>query len=134
MAISSMAGKTGVPLRSGYAASKHALQGFLDTLRIELAGTGVDVTIVSPSFVDTDRSGVLGADGRPAGETANKRKNVISVEEAAAQIKKAIESRRRELLMGKMSSLLMLGKLIAPGFVDKLARKRAGWNKDGTSG
>jgi short-subunit dehydrogenase len=132
VAISSLAGKTGVPFRSGYAASKHAVQGFFDTLRIELAGSGVDVTIISPSFVNTDRSGVLGADGQPVGEAANQRRNLMPVEEAAAQIKAAIESRRRELLMGKMSKLLMLGKLIAPGLVDQIARKRAGWTQNGT--
>ena len=51
VAVASMAGLTGVPERSGYAASKHALVGFFESLRIELAGSGVDVTIVAPDFV-----------------------------------------------------------------------------------
>jgi short-subunit dehydrogenase len=64
VAISSLCGKTGIPTRSGYVASKHAMQGFFDTLRIELRGTGVDVLVVSPGFVATDiRQHVLGADG-----------------------------------------------------------------------
>ena len=63
--ISSLTGKTGVPTRSGYAASKHAMQGFLDSIRIELRGTGVGVLVVSPGFVKTDiRSKVLGTDGK----------------------------------------------------------------------
>ncbi len=52
--ISSLTGKTGVPTRTGYAASKHAMQGFLDSLRIELRGTGVDISVISPGFVKTD--------------------------------------------------------------------------------
>ena len=61
--ISSLCGKIGVPTRSGYVASKHAMQGFLDTLRIELADAGVDVLVVSPGYVATEiRSRAL--DGR----------------------------------------------------------------------
>jgi len=51
VAISSLCGKQGVPTRSGYVASKHAMQGFFDTLRIELQGIGVDVLVVSPGFI-----------------------------------------------------------------------------------
>ena len=51
--ISSLTGKTGVPTRSGYAASKHAMAEFLDTLRIELAPYGVGVTVIYPGFVAT---------------------------------------------------------------------------------
>ncbi len=69
--ISSLTGKTGVPTRSGYAASKHAMQGFLDSIRIELRGTGVDVLVVSPGFVKTDiRSRVLGTKRRLLSKTS----------------------------------------------------------------
>ncbi len=54
VAISSLCGKTAVPTRTGYVASKHAMQGFFDTLRIELRRSGVDVLVVSPGFVATD--------------------------------------------------------------------------------
>ena len=54
VAVSSLAGKNGVPTRSGYAASKHALAGFFNTLRIELLGTGVSVTIIYPGFVTSE--------------------------------------------------------------------------------
>jgi len=68
VAISSLCGKT-VPTRTGYVASKHAMQGFFDTLRIELRGSGVDVLVVSPGFVATDiRQRALGADGQPLGQ------------------------------------------------------------------
>src|SRR6201999_3177042 len=68
VAISSLTGKTGVPSRTGYAASKHAMQGFFDSLRIELLGTGVDVLVASPGFVDSGiKTRALGTDGKPRG-------------------------------------------------------------------
>jgi NAD(P)-dependent dehydrogenase (short-subunit alcohol dehydrogenase family) len=65
VAVSSLTGKTGVPTRTGYAASKHAMAGFFDSLRIELAGEGVSVTVVYPGFVATGvRRHAVGPDGR----------------------------------------------------------------------
>jgi len=70
VAVSSLTGKTGVPTRSGYAASKHAMVGFFDSLRIELAGSGVSVTIVYPDFVATEtRQRAFGPDGKPLGQS-----------------------------------------------------------------
>jgi len=54
VAVSSIAGLVGVPTRTGYSASKHAMTGFFDSLRIELAGQGVSVTIVAPDFVRSE--------------------------------------------------------------------------------
>src|SRR5262245_8744466 len=66
VAVSSLAGKNGVPTRSGYAASKHAMTGFFDSLRIELAETGVSVTVIYPGFVTSAiRTRATGADGQP---------------------------------------------------------------------
>jgi NAD(P)-dependent dehydrogenase (short-subunit alcohol dehydrogenase family) len=67
IAISSVAGFSALIGRTGYAASKHALHGFFDSLRTEVQDDGVDVLIVCPSFIDTgiDRA-ALGADGQPA--------------------------------------------------------------------
>jgi NAD(P)-dependent dehydrogenase (short-subunit alcohol dehydrogenase family) len=53
VAVSSLLGLTGAPTRTGYAASKHALQGFMDSLRLEVAADGIDVLVVSPGFVAT---------------------------------------------------------------------------------
>jgi len=69
VAISSLCGKTAVPTRTGYVASKHAMQGFFDTLRIELRGSGVDVLVVS-GFVATDiRQRALGPTGNRWGKS-----------------------------------------------------------------
>lgn len=125
VAVSSVAGKTGIPLRTGYSASKHAMQGFFDSLRIELMGSGVAVSVVSPGFVDTNiREHSLGADGKPLGKNPLAGQKIMSAEECACLIADVIESRRRELVMGKSGKLAMLGKLIVPKLVDKMTRRR----------
>lgn len=122
VAISSLTGKTGIPTRSGYAASKHAMQGFFDSLRIELRGTGVDVLVVSPGFVATDiRNRILGADGKPIVTGLPKgQKNIMSVEECTEQILRAMQGRKRELVMTSQGRLGRWLKLIAPDLLDRM--------------
>lgn len=130
VAISSLAGKTGIPFRTGYAASKHAMQGFFDALRIELAGSGVDVSVISPGFVDTPvRENSFSASGTRLGKDPNKQDAGMTAESCARIIADAIEKRPRELLMGWKGKLLMLGRLLAPGLVDRMARKSARWDE-----
>jgi NAD(P)-dependent dehydrogenase (short-subunit alcohol dehydrogenase family) len=122
--ISSLAGLTGVPRRSAYCASKHALAGFYDSLRIELAASGVSVTMVHPGFVYSDiNRRALSADGTPFGERAYRRKpsEVMTTPECARQILNATAARRRELIMTAKGKLGRLFKLISPRFVDYLA-------------
>jgi NAD(P)-dependent dehydrogenase (short-subunit alcohol dehydrogenase family) len=126
VAVNSLTGKTGVPTRSGYAASKHAVTGFFDTIRIELEDSGITVTQVFPGFVATEiRERAFGADGRPlgAGNSPVREGQVMSAEECARQIIGAAAARKRELVMtlrGKIGAKL---KLIAPALVDRIARK-----------
>ncbi|MBD2313379.1 SDR family oxidoreductase [Desertifilum sp. FACHB-1129] len=129
VAISSLCGKTAVPTRTGYVASKHALQGFCDTLRIELRGTGVDVLVVSPGFVATDiRKRAFGADGQTLGNSPrDESRGNMSVEECVRQILRAMEKRQREQIMTPKGKVIPWVKLIAPGIVDRLAAKAAGW-------
>ena len=121
--IASLTALTGVPTRSGYAASKHAMRGFFDSLRIELMGTGVDVTMIYPGFVDTGiRENATGPNGKPIGHVPV-RLDMMSVEECARITLAAIEARRREVVMtarGKMGAWL---KLLAPGAVDRMAKR-----------
>ncbi len=122
--VSSLAGKTGVPLRTGYSASKHALQGFLESLRIELDEVGV--CMVSPSFVDTAiREHSLAGDGQPLGRNPLQGKKLMTPEECARIIAEAIAHRRREVLMTPRGKLLPLGRALLPGLVDWLARRSA---------
>jgi len=120
--ISSLTGKTGVPTRSAYAASKHAIAGFFDSLRIELAGSGVSVTMIYPGFVASEvRQRALGPDGKPLGTSPVRESEVMPVETCARLIVRAMSRRQREMVMtlrGKVGQWL---KLIVPGLVDRIA-------------
>lgn len=124
VAVSSLTGKTGVPTRSGYAASKHAMVGFYDTLRIELGGRGVSVTVACPDFVATEtRRQALGPDGRPLGESPVEEARVMTAAECARRILAGAAKRKRELIMSPRGKLGQWLKLLAPGLVDRIARK-----------
>ena len=117
VAVSSVTGLIGVPTRTGYAASKHAMQGFFDSLRVELRGSGVDVCVISPGPVRTDiRSRVVVAT-RPVNEEAEQK--MMSVEECVRLCVAAMRDRRRELVMGGGAKLALWLKLLAPGVVDQ---------------
>jgi NAD(P)-dependent dehydrogenase (short-subunit alcohol dehydrogenase family) len=124
--VSSLTGRTGVPTRSAYAASKHAMAGLFDSLRIELDGTGVTVTMIYPGFVATEiRERALGPDGTPlgAGNSPVREREVMTVEECARRIVAAAAARRREEVMTARAKLGMWLKLVAPGAVDRIARR-----------
>ena len=124
VAVSSLAGRTGVPMRSGYAASKHAMAGFFDTLRIELRDTGVSVTVAYPGFVRTEtRERAFGADGQPLGASPVREGEVMSAEECARRILAAAVGREREVVMTARGRLGLWLKLVAPGLVDRIAAR-----------
>jgi len=122
VAVSSLAGKTGVPMRTGYAAAKAALGGFFDSLRIELLGSGVSVTIVCPGFVGTgSRARNLGADGRPLGRSPVDEAAMMTAAECTRQLLDAAEHRDRELVMTARARFGMWLKLLFPSLVDRMA-------------
>lgn len=130
VAISSLAGKTGVPFRSGYVASKHAVQGFFDAIRLELMDYGVAVSVISPSYVETStRKSSFSSDGTPLGHNPQLGSKKMSTEQCASIIVDAIDKRKREVLMGWRGKLLNIGKLVLPSFVDHMARKSVNWDK-----
>jgi short-subunit dehydrogenase len=122
--ISSLTGKTGVPTRTAYSASKHAMAGFFDSLRIELKDSGVSVTMIYPGFVATEvRQRALGANGKPLGTSHLNESNVMSVSECATQIIEAAEKRKRELVMTFKAKLGLWIKLVNPNLVDAISLK-----------
>ncbi len=122
--VSSLTGLTGVPTRSGYAASKHALHGFFDSLRIELRGSGVGVTIVCPDFVRSEiHRRAIGADGRPLGTTPMREAKIMSAEECARRILRAARQRRRLAILSLRGRLGRWVNLIAPGLIDRIAAR-----------
>ena len=122
--ISSLAGKTGVPMVSGYAASKHAIAGFFDSLRMEVEEYGISVTMIYPGFVKTEiAERAIGPDGNPVGDNKKRRAGVMTAETCARMIIEATAKRKRELVMTAQGKLGLWIKLIAPGLVDRIARK-----------
>jgi short-subunit dehydrogenase len=124
VAISSLTGKVGVPSRTGYAASKHAMAGFFDSLRIELMNTNVTVTVIYPGFVESEvRKRALGVDGKSIGKSHLDESKVMSVGECVKQILSASYKRKREVVMTVKAKLGLWIKLIAPGLIDKTSLK-----------
>ena len=122
--VASLAGKVGVPTRTGYSASKHAMTGFFDSLRIELQDSGVDVTMIYPGFVSTGiRENAAGPDGKPIQVSPVKEGEVMSVEDCAARIVAAIERREREVVMTARGKMGLWLRLLAPSLVDRIARR-----------
>jgi NADP-dependent 3-hydroxy acid dehydrogenase YdfG len=99
-AISSIAGYRGLPARTGYSASKFALQGFLESLRTELLHTGVHVMWISPGFTASNiRNVARSNDGSPQAETPLDEGKLMTAETCARHIFDAIEKRRRTLVL-----------------------------------
>ena len=102
--LSSVTGYVGTPYRSGYAASKHALHGFFESLRAEHAADGIEVTMVCPGFVNTDIiTHALHGDGREHGVKEATHSGAMSAEACAARIVRAVRAGRPELYVGRES-------------------------------
>lgn len=124
VAVASVAGFTGVPERTAYCGSKHALVGFMDSLRIELAGSGVDVTVIAPDFVLSEtHKHAIGADGRPLGVSPMQTSKIMTAADCAAHIVDAIERRKRLAILSARGRAGRWLKLIAPGLIDRIAAK-----------
>ena len=124
VAVASLAGLTGVPERTAYAGSKHALVGFCDSLRIELAGSGVDVCVVAPDFVVTEtHKRAMGPDGQPLGESPMQQSKIMTAADCAVRIIRGIEKRERLVLMSARGRLDRWLKLVAPSMIDRIAAK-----------
>jgi short-subunit dehydrogenase len=124
VALASMAGLTGVPTRTAYSAAKHAVIGFFDSLRVEVAGDGVSVTVVCPDFVESQiHSRALGPDGRPLGQNPMAGSKIMTAERCAAIMVTAIERRERLVLTSLRGRVSRWLKLVAPGMIDRIAAK-----------
>src|SRR5215208_2837690 len=124
VAVSSLTGKNGVPTRTLYAATKHAMAGFFDSLRIELKTDGVTVTVIYPGFVATDiAERALGPDGKPLGTRPVNKNAIMTVEECARQTVDAMARRKREVIMTGRARLGMIVKALWPDLVDRIAER-----------
>ena len=124
VAISSAAGLAGVPTRTAYSASKHAMFGFFDSLRIELQGTGVNVTMVAPDFVLSEiHRRALGHDGKPLGKRPLRESKIMTAEKCAALIVQAMAKRDRLLLTSFRAKAGRWVRMFAPWLTDNMTKK-----------
>jgi len=122
----SVAGKVGVPMRTGYCAAKHAVMGFFDALRAEVEDDGIQVSTITPGFIRTDISrNALSADGSAFGQEDDDIAGGMDVNECAEIVIQGLENGKREIPVGKGKEMAALWvKRVAPEFMFKLAKKQ----------
>ena len=121
--ISSLTGKFGTPLRSGYAASKHALHGFFDALRAETWRQGIAVTMICPGYIKTDISvNAITGDGSPQGTMDKGQANGMSPELLAKKILRAVEAGKNEVYIGGFERFGVYLKRFFPDMFSRMIR------------
>jgi short-subunit dehydrogenase len=119
--VSSIAGYKGLPGRTGYSASKFAMNGFLDSLRVENLKTGVHVMTACPGFTASNiRNTALNKAGAQQGESSLDEQKMMSADEVARLIVDGIENRTRTLVMTGQGKLTVLLNKLLPGVLDGL--------------
>ncbi len=119
--VSSVAGIHGLPGRTGYSASKYAMTGFLETVRIENLKKGLHVMIACPGFTASNvRYSALTADGSSQGESPRAEEKMMTSEEAARRIIRGVARRKRTVLMDFNGRATTLIKKFAPAFLDRM--------------
>jgi short-subunit dehydrogenase len=120
--VSSLVGLIGVPGRTAYAATKSAMNGFFESLRVELIAHGVSVTLAYPGVVNTEiRRRGFNAQGHAAGASSLDEGGAMSVVTCAKLIVDGMEQRQRDVVMTWQGKLGRWLKLITPGLVDRRA-------------
>ncbi|MCL2000079.1 MAG: SDR family oxidoreductase [Planctomycetes bacterium] len=123
--VSGVLGKFGAPRRSFYSASKHALHGWFDSLREDILGSGVEITLIVPGWVKTEISEcALDADGHPHGRIDAGQENGLSSEECARRAMPAIIKGLPEQLVGGIECGGVYLNRLWPGLFRKILRKR----------
>ncbi len=119
--ISSVAGYKGLPGRTGYSASKFAMQGFLEVVRIENMKKGLHVLIACPGFTSSNiRNVALSKDGSQQGETPLDESKLMSAEKVAISIANAIEKRKHRIVLTTQGKLTVILNMFFPKFIDKM--------------
>lgn len=119
--VSSIAGYQGLPGRTGYSASKFALNGFLESLRVENLKTGLHVMVASPGFTASNiRYAALVKDGSNQGDTSMEEGKMMTSEEVASIIVNGVERRKRTLIMTGQGKLTIFLNKVLPSFLDGL--------------
>lgn len=119
--VSSVAGYKGLPGRTGYSASKFAMHGLLEVIRIENMKKGLHVLIACPGFTASNiRNVALSKDGTAQGETPLDENKLMSAEEVAKRIVEAVEKRKHRLTLTTQGKMTVLLNKFFPKFMDKM--------------
>ena len=123
--VSSVAGFKGLPGRTAYSASKFAMEGFLEALRIENRPKSLHVLIACPGYTTSNiRMTALGKDGKAQGESPLSEGKLMSAEEVADIIANAIQHKRRKVVMGNEGKMVFLLNKFFPGFIDYMVYRK----------
>jgi short-subunit dehydrogenase len=122
--VSSIAGYRGLPGRSGYSASKFAVQGWLEAIKTELMGDGVHVMWVCPGFTTSNiRQAALNKDSQSHGDTPMDESKMMTAEKCAEHILKAIQKKKRTLVLTFVGKRTVFMQKFFPKLADKLTYK-----------
>lgn len=124
--ITSVNGKLGSYMKSGYAGSKHALHGFFDSLRAEIDGSGVDITLITPGYVQTDISmNALTKDGTPQKSMdSNTAKGIPTNVFAKSAVKQIAKGKAEIIIAGGIETLGLYMKRLWPSLLRKITANR----------
>jgi len=119
--VSSIAGYKGLPGRTGYSASKFAMQGLLEVIRIENMKKGLHVLIACPGFTASNiRKVALSKDGTAQGETPLDESKLMTAEQVAVHIIRAVEKKKERLILTTQGKITVLLNKFFPKFMDKM--------------
>lgn len=123
--ISSIAGKVGPPYRSGYAASKHALHGFFESLRSEVSHRGLHIIVVCPGYINTPIAiNALNGQGEKYNKRDHENANGLDPNDLAQRIVKAIANKKNEVYFGKFEVNAVRLKRLWPGLLTKMLHRK----------
>lgn len=118
--VSSIAGYRGLPGRTGYSASKFAMNGFMESLRVENLKSGLHVMVACPGFTSSNiRNTALNKNGEQFGETSMEEEKMMTAEEVAAIIVEGVKKRKRTLIMTGQGKIAVWMNKLFPAWVDK---------------
>ena len=123
--ISSLVGIIGSPLRSGYAASKHALHGFFDSLRAEIKDNNIKVLLVCPGFIKTNISvNAMDAAGKPTGAMDENQEKGMLPSKLASKVLAAAKAGKQEIYVGGKETLILYIKRFFPALVNGIVSRK----------
>lgn len=129
--VSSINGYRGTPARTAYTASKYAMNGFFESLRTEVMKRGVHVLVACPGFTASNiRNNALTADGTSQGESPRDEGEMMSSDEVAEAILKAILKRKRDIVLTRQGKLAVFLNKWIPGIMDGIVYNHMAKEKD----